>query len=235
MPLVKENKKIAIIFFSLEAKLQARFKIFTKSNSLVNKNINAALIFETKKTIESTGIPIFHYHQDNQTGASFGERLANAYQEVFDLGYDSVISVGNDSPEINQLDWTNISEKLNNGENVIGPNLRGGTYLIGINKHQFNKSSFASLPWQSAKLFVALVQYCKSFSAPSILEKLRDLNTFHDLRQFVNEASSLRKLSQLVKSILSTKILKYLSKNINFQILIALPGAPFRAPPKYTA
>ncbi len=231
---MKRDKKIAIIFFSLEAKKEARFKKFSNSGNSINENISSSLISETRETLKSTGLPFFHYHQANQIGNTFGEKLANAYQEVFDLGYEFIISIGNDSPEINQLDWTNIAEKLQNGESVIGPNLRGGTYLIGINKSQFYKSSFASLPWQSGKLFKALVNYCES-AAPStnILEKIRDINTIHDLKLLVKNNHAFKSISKIVQLILSAKILVNLKKSFNFQSLVPLPGAPFRAPPQF--
>ncbi len=232
---MKENKKIAIIFFSLDAKKEAEIKNFCISRKSSNEKISAALIAETQQTLQSIDLPIFHYHQDNQTGNNFGEKLANAYQEVCDLGYDAVISVGNDSPEINQLNWSHITERLQQGENVIGPDLRGGTYLIGVNKKQFNKASFASLPWQSAKLIKSLINYFEfEASTPRLLDKIRDINTIHDLKLLIKKSESFKNLSQLVKLVFSLNILKYLKQAINYQSFLALPGAPFRAPPQFS-
>jgi hypothetical protein len=232
---VKDNKQIAIIFFSRKAKKEAKFKKFIASTDAINENLSATLISSTQKELQSTQIPIFHYHEENQVGNTFGEKLANAYQEVFDQGYQAVISVGNDSPEINQINWVNITEKLQKGENILGPNLRGGAYLIGLTKSQFQKSAFASLPWQSNKLFKTLVYYCESNAVSTIiLDKLRDINTIHDLKLFLKNSASFKNIFQLVKLILSSKVLKNLKQIINFQSLVALPGLPFRGPPHFS-
>ncbi len=228
-----KSSKIAIIFFSLSGEKQANSKKLIASNSDRNRSINKSLIVETHQVLKKSRLPIFHFDQDKQKGLSFGEKLANAYEEVFDLGYEAVISVGNDSPEISKINWTEIIARLQKKESILGPNLRGGSYLIGINKSLFDKKSFAELPWQRHNLFTELVNYCESNCiSTTVLEKIRDINSFHDLKLYISNCKSFTSLYQLAKRLLNSEVFKYLKNELNFQSFLALPGAPFRAPPQ---
>lgn len=139
------------------------------------------------QVVHQSGLPVFHYHEGNQKGQTFGERLANAYAEVFEQGYEAVISVGNDSPELHQTDWQAVVDILMGGQCVIGPSLRGGAYLIGITRRHFSNKTFQQLPWQTRGLLPALSQFCTSDHVePHLLQELRDVNTLNDVLQLKN-------------------------------------------------
>ncbi len=147
-------------------------------------------------------MPIFHFHEGNQRGKSFGERLANAYAEVFAQGFQSAIAVGNDSPGLANTDWDTVQEKLLEGHCVLGPSLRGGAYLIGLTADGFKKSAFEKLPWQTSRLFKALSSFCqKDGPALEVLHRLHDVNSVHDLISALDSnelASSLRSILRLI-------------------------------------
>lgn len=141
------NKDIALIFFSRTSVDEAKYKFWFKGKT---KNLHAAslLINKAESSIQKSGIPVYHFHEQNQKGDTFGERIANAYQEVFDMGYEQVISVGNDCPDLEHINWKQISINLSKGKSVLGPDARGGAYLIGIQRKYFDKSKFETLSWQ---------------------------------------------------------------------------------------
>src|SRR5690606_80914 len=97
---------------------------------------------------------------------------------IFQLGYEGIIAIGNDCPEISQINWQEIIRVLGKGKSLIGPNHRNGVYLIGSRKEEFDLACFASLPWQTPGLFQHMVDF---FSEPVILETLADINTTQDL------------------------------------------------------
>lgn len=133
-------------------------------------------------------LPFFHFHEGKQVGNTFGERIANAYQELFNQGFDAVIAIGNDTPGQECIDWDHAVSQLNAGNCVLGPSQRGGAYLIGVTKEVFQQGSFAQLSWQTNQLFATLEVYCrKSSSEPTILPCLLDANSAADLDTIISD------------------------------------------------
>jgi uncharacterized protein len=103
-----------------------------------------------------TRLPLFVIQGGQQVGATFGERLANAYQSVFDLGYERVIAIGNDCPELDTALLLKAAAALEQHAMVLGPARDGGAYLIGLQRSAFNRAAFANLPWQTDTVYEAL-------------------------------------------------------------------------------
>ncbi len=176
------GQKIALLFFSRSLKSEAAAKRWLPNRSQEQDQAAASLLIEqAREAIKASGFPVFHFHEGNQQGTTFGARLANAYQFVFEQGYDAVIAVGNDSPQLGKTDWGQVRQALMSGRAVLGPSIRGGGYLIGLNKWQFDPLSFRSLPWQTDRLWKALFQYASDSQEVVILEELLDVNDWDDL------------------------------------------------------
>lgn len=229
-----KKKQIALLFFSRSAALEGRKKAwFSAGSGSKNKTLAAALIRHTYQTLEQSGFPVFHFHENNQQGQTFGERLANAYQEVFDLGYEAVVAVGNDTPEIDRIDWHHTANQLMAGKCVIGPTFRKGAYLIGITAEAFKKEAFEQLPWQSEQLFQALHTFCtRSNEPPVLLDTLRDLNTRGDLGKLRFSSFLDLHLKRVLLSLLffPVRILSGLVSVLTLKLFL-LGHAHFRAPP----
>ena len=189
---MKSNQGIAIIYFSRNAAIEGLHKSwFKKKASEKNTLLAKVLIDQSFGSIQNLDLPVFHYHEGNQRGITFGEKLANAYADVFALGYNAVISMGNDTPEIIHIDWQKIKNELADGRCVIGASHRGGAYLIGITASSFEKISFQNLPWKSGKLFQDLTAYCqKNGELPVLLNALPDINVYQDLIKWLQRAKS---------------------------------------------
>lgn len=180
--MLKSNQNIALLFFSRTAKPEAAAKPFLKGESLRNVAIASALIKKAEEVAMSSKLPFFHFHEGKQIGNTFGERIANAYQELFNQGFGAVIAIGNDSPGQECIDWDQAVSNLNAGNCVLGPSQRGGAYFIGITKEIFQQTSFAQLPWQTNLLFATLEAYCSTDSyRPNIIPCLHDANSAKDL------------------------------------------------------
>jgi glycosyltransferase A (GT-A) superfamily protein (DUF2064 family) len=182
---------IAILFFSRSAKEEAMAKNWLKNkDSSANELIAQHLIDHSKLAIQKSGLPVFSFDSSRQIGSNFGERLANAFEQVFNNGYDAVISVGNDSPQLNEINWAEIIKALQSGQNVLGPSNRGGAYLIGMTKKAFRYYGFIHLPWKKSHLFNALNNFLKKNDvAVKLLPKYRDINSWYDLILLRNELS----------------------------------------------
>ena len=181
------NSNLAILYFSRNVRVEGEHKRwFGRSGGSRNRQVATALIAHSCKTLQGARLPVYRYHEGNQRGSTFGERLANAYDELFGLGYTGVIAVGNDTPELAAVNWDDVTAPLNEGRCVLGASLRGGAYLIGLTAAAFDKDSFQHLPWQTSQLFLALENFCARQDFPShLLPALRDVNTFQDLLALV--------------------------------------------------
>lgn len=199
---VISNNKTAILFFSRSAKSEVEHK---KWSPLQSKRQNTAvathLINSTLEVLESSDLPVYHYHEEIQIGSTFGERLANAMQDLFSKGFESIITVGNDCLDIRDIQWQDIEEKLAQGVPVLGPSLRKGAYLIGMHKDQFDYERFSQLSWQTGNLHNDLTEYLVSESSAALylLESKVDLNSRRDFMRLLKRFES----SRLLLTILS--------------------------------
>lgn len=171
------SRKTAILLFSRTASAEAASKSFGAGKA--GLRIAGALISRTEKAIARTGIKIYRSDEVSQRGKTFGERLANAMSAVFDDGAERLLVVGNDCPQLTTSHLRSAAQKLARGQNVIGPDRRGGVWLIGLKRSDFNAVQFASLTWETDQLYDEL-----SDALPNHAEatSLSDLNTYDDLR-----------------------------------------------------
>ncbi len=131
---------------------------------------------------EKSGLPYFHFSEERQRGNSFGERFTDAIQYVFDQGFDNVITIGNDTPQLKASHILKTITLLHQNKLVLGPSADGGFYLMGLQKTGFDPSAFKNLPWQTSHLGNALKEQA-TYAASNIvqLERLHDIDTEADL------------------------------------------------------
>ncbi|TXF91804.1 DUF2064 domain-containing protein [Neolewinella aurantiaca] len=168
----------AILLFSRSASAEAENKSF--GGGKADKRITEALISRTEETIARTGLRVYRSDEASQRGETFGERLALAMKEVFEKGAERLLVVGNDCPQISTSHLRSAALKLAAGENVIGPDRRGGVWLIGLQRSDFDAELFAGIGWQTENLLNELVQILPRHSEAI---RLGDLNCFEDLSQ----------------------------------------------------
>ena len=190
----------AVLLFSLSVGEE-----FTSKELLGEAACNFDLLSRLNKRVSKiakrSSLPVILSNEVNQVGDSFGERLSNAIENVFAKGYASVIVVGNDCPDLNQVDISNAKELLRTSDLVIGPDHRGGTYLMGLSKESFQKDAFSRLNWQTQDLVSSLKAYSFSnFLEVSELNRKADLNTKKDIGSYWSLSRTLRRLINLVLS-----------------------------------
>jgi rSAM/selenodomain-associated transferase 1 len=87
-----------------------------------------------------------------QRGEGFGERLALAVEDLFQIGFASVCLIDSDSPTIPAKSYADAARILSMpGECVVlGPSDDGGYYLIGLNKMQ--RRLFEKIHWSTERV-----------------------------------------------------------------------------------
>lgn len=147
-----------------------------------NRKIHKILFKHTLKTVRQTGIPYFIESNYTQKGASFADRITHAAQKTFAKGYDKVIIVGGDSPNLSSQ---TIMCAATNSHTVIGPSKDGGIYLLSINKQDFTASTFSGFSWKSSNLSTELISF---YHSAKVLPALIDIDTDVDFKAFQSEA-----------------------------------------------
>ncbi len=164
----------AILFFVRDERLEGRIKPLPRRHTppLGYREVNRAISARTARlreridlvlTVGDKGSDIDADHFLRQHGNTFGERIANAVEETFALGYEQVVVIGNDSPDITSEDILEGFRLLERGEKAsAAPTHDGGAFLIGLNRQAYRREEFLNLSWQTPHLFNDL---CSRLSA----------------------------------------------------------------------
>ncbi len=72
-----------------------------------------------------------------QKGNDLGQRMKNAIEETFREGFDKVVLIGSDCPDLPYEFYDRAMKLIDKSGAVIGPSSDGGYYLIGFSKSDF--------------------------------------------------------------------------------------------------
>ena len=216
----------AILVFAQSAQADAQHKTLAR-----NKRLMDVLNERVLNTVEKSGFDYFLFTENEQKGIGFGNRFSNAIQQIFKKGYEQVICIGNDTPQLHSSHIKKAANSLNKGIASTGPSLDGGFYLMGIHASQFDPKSFENLPWQTSHLAASYHKTLEEFDIKvDKLERLLDLDSENDISQLF-QGKDLR--SALARLILGTLAYKYNSHQYRVretkQVSIEIPlnkGSP---------
>ena len=190
----------AILVFAQSAKKDSLNKGVLKGELLFDQ-----LTQEAIQKAKRSGLPYFHIGEQQQVGAHFGIRLANAMQGIYEKGYKKIIVIGNDSPDLKTATLVQAANIIGEGNPVLGPSKDGGVYLIGLDQSDFHFEAFVSLPWNQGNLRTAMISRLKEGSAsPYSLNPLMELDTEWDLKVWLKlNTQTGRRLLKLLLLILT--------------------------------
>lgn len=115
-----------------------------------------------------------------QQGIDLGERMKNAFKKGFEDGYERIVLIGSDLPDITAKHISKGLEALKQNEVSFGPAEDGGYYLIGLSKmHNF---VFDNKPWSETHLLEETLSELKENDVTfTTLVTLNDIDTYDDL------------------------------------------------------
>ena len=115
-----------------------------------------------------------------QQGIDLGERMKNAFIKGFEDGYERIVLIGSDLPDITANHINKGLETLKQNEVTFGPAEDGGYYLIGLSKmHNF---VFDNKPWSETHLLEETLSELKENDVTfTKLVTLNDIDTYEDL------------------------------------------------------
>lgn len=230
-----KHSSSAILVFSRTSDQEAQVKTFSSHiGKKGNKKIAQLFIKKAIKKARCTGLPVFISFGNTQVGNTFGEKLANAFEQIFLQGYENVIAIGNDCPNITREQLLKTNDLLNSNQVVLGPSKKGGLYLIGMNRDFFNKKKFQNFRWESSLLSSEWKIYCDEFQfASHWLDAFNDINGEKDFSDFFKSLNCLKEIRTTLKSILASRNIDYTYYQKSFFILFLSKSFPLRAPPLF--
>lgn len=221
----------AIVLFADDSLAEARSKRILPELSLeLNRQLLRYMTASALQKAQLTDLPILLVNRSQQEGNSFGSRLASAFNHAFEAGYDNVLMIGNDCLDLAVEDFNQAAEYLANSNCVLGPDLRGGTWLIGLTKQVFETLDFGQFNWQTSQVFSELIEALGGHNIKKLVEK-RDVNARLDLKQYIHQ------LKKGASNQLIEFLIQLTSKDENSHLAIELRSITFvqhlqmRAPP----
>ncbi|MFT6961272.1 MAG: rSAM/selenodomain-associated transferase 1 [Flammeovirgaceae bacterium] len=112
-----------------------------------------------------------------------GEKMLNAFQENFKHGYEKVIIIGSDCPEIAKETIQEAFKKLDTHDVVFGPAEDGGYYLLGM--REMIPELFGNKKWSSDSVIADSIRDCKNKNLSyGLLATFSDVDLEEDWRKF---------------------------------------------------
>jgi rSAM/selenodomain-associated transferase 1 len=93
-----------------------------------------------------------------QRGANLGERLSNALEEHFGLGYRRVVIMNSDGPTLPMACLEEAFSSLDRADVTLGPGHDGGYYLIGMKVH--HPELFRGIDWSTEQVIPQTLVAC---------------------------------------------------------------------------
>ena len=192
------TKRTAVLIFAYSATVETRRK-----KSVGNTELFEELNAHTLNTVKKTGLPFYHFSEKQQHGESFGERFSNAIQSIFNKGFDNIITIGNDSPQLKSSDLLEVERQLQLEKTVLGPSADGGFYTMGLPRTQFDFVHFSHLPWQRPWLLSEILGLFRNLNANvHLLSVLNDLDSLDDINVLLGQINKIpQRIVRLLKGL----------------------------------
>jgi 2-phospho-L-lactate guanylyltransferase (CobY/MobA/RfbA family) len=155
-------------------------------------------IFTSVEPSAPKGRP-YTVHLQRYTGASFGERLEGAVEHLATLGYRKIVIVGSDCPDLTADDVANAFQLLERKQLVLGPDHRGGCYLIGL--HRDDRAWLSGIRWHQNTDFAELLRRFGESRTAQLPVKI-DLDALEDLRLLAHSKNAWSALAAILLQLL---------------------------------
>ena len=201
------------------------------THTWANRHVLARLNRHVTSVAMATGLPVLRSTDLIGHQEMFGDQLSLALQAAFSQGFARVLVVGNDCPALTTAGLLAAANALRSTPVVLGPDRRGGLYLLGLARRAFDPVRLAGLPWQQPALCRATSQAFSDYGI-TWLTRLGDVNRAVDLQTYQTADLTVGALVAALLALIGQ--LKVPTFGIDFQVLMLVnrPGSgSLRAPP----
>lgn len=118
------------------------------------------------------------YQKHLQKGADLGSRMQQAFVNSFADGYEKVVIIGSDLPDLEERHILEAFEQLNTNDVVLGPAKDGGYYLLGMKK--LHPQIFQDKKWGTTSVREETLKNLEKVTV-HLLEELNDVDVLEDI------------------------------------------------------
>ncbi|MEJ7780150.1 MAG: TIGR04282 family arsenosugar biosynthesis glycosyltransferase [Daejeonella sp.] len=120
------------------------------------------------------------YTKRQQFGADLGERMLNAFTELFKQGFKRIMIIGSDCYQLRPAHLDSAVSSLEENDAVIGPTFDGGYYLLGMN--MLTPEIFRDKAWSSSLVAKQTIEtFTRHNLSYHVLRQLHDVDEAADL------------------------------------------------------
>lgn len=189
------NKNLLVVFVKNPIQGKAKTRLAASIGDPAALKVYRKLIAITERETLAVGDCDLHVYFSNekddklwtgkqqyfQKGTDLGERMYRAFEHGFNLGYERIVGVGSDLPDLTAGIISQGLELLKSFDTVFGPAGDGGYYLVGMS--QKIKCIFEHKEWSTEGLLnETLTEIKEKGYSNNLLEVLNDVDTVEDLR-----------------------------------------------------
>jgi uncharacterized protein len=113
-----------------------------------------------------------------QSGNDLGERMHNAFQDAFSVGFKKVVIIGSDLFDLETEDLEKAFVELDEHNFVLGPAQDGGYYLFGMKS--LNSKVFKNKDWGTSSVLKDTLADLENRNV-KLLETRNDIDLLEDL------------------------------------------------------
>jgi rSAM/selenodomain-associated transferase 1 len=126
-----------------------------------------------------------------QKGRNLGARMKNAFKKAFADGFEQVVLVGSDIPDLPADFVSQAFAALDTHDAVIGPSTDGGYYLIGFSRETFLPSTLDGITWSTESVLKqTLSTFNKYKRKPYMLPRWHDVDDARGLNKLIARAEN---------------------------------------------
>lgn len=114
-----------------------------------------------------------------QKGVDLGGRMAHAFKEGFENGFEKILVIGSDMYELDATAIENAFSQLEKVDFVVGPAQDGGYYLLGMRK--FIASVFKHKEWGTETVLKDTLKNLENYKT-KLLDLRNDVDVFEDIK-----------------------------------------------------
>lgn len=134
-----------------------------------------------------------------QTGRDFAARFENAIERIAQLGYEEIVAVGRDCPGLRGSDIERAFSELASKKLVLGPDHRGGCYLIAF--RSADRELLRDVRWKQNTDCAQLCDRCGDEDL-FLLPVKHDLDSWADVRIFARGDDRLARLAAFLVNVI---------------------------------
>ncbi|HWR28068.1 MAG TPA: TIGR04282 family arsenosugar biosynthesis glycosyltransferase [Candidatus Thermoplasmatota archaeon] len=202
--MTKDQDTCILLFVKYPEKGKVKLRLSRGLNEEIVQELYRCFVQDTLTTIKKIDAPFFIcFHPPEaqskfqswlgstlrflpQQGEDLGERMKNSFTDVLTKGFQKVILMGSDSPDLPEDYIKQAFTTLQTKDAVLGPTVDGGYYLIGFKTTTFTPNVFEEIHWSSPLVFQETMMKLKQAQrSVGLLPVWSDIDTPSDLHNLV--------------------------------------------------